>query len=150
MYANKAKGAVNRLNLRGKELILTGMVMGGGAFDIRSLKNKYVVVYYWASWNTQSAQDFAKLKELMSTHGGKLAVVCVNLDDNESHAKSFLSKSPAPGTVLFEQGGQNSRLADLYGVVVLPTLFLVDKDGKVLSHNLQMGMVEDELKRAMN
>jgi hypothetical protein len=149
MYADKAKGAVNRLSLKGRELLLTGMVMGGGAFDLRSLRGKTVIVYYWASWNGQSGADFAKLKEAVNANSGKVAVVCVNLDDKEADARALLAKAPAPGVVLHEQGGQNGRLADQYGVVVLPTLFLVDKDGKVISHNLQMGVLDQELKRVL-
>ena len=41
-------------------------------------------------------------------------------------------------------------LAEPFGIQVLPTLFLVGKDGKVISRNVQMTNLEDEVKKATN
>jgi hypothetical protein len=150
--AEQAKGALRRLELVGKELELVGTPLGGGAtFDLKTLKGKVVVVYYWASWNQQSGADFAKLKSLLGTYAAKgMEVVCVNLDDNPAAATSFLQKNPAAGVQLYEQGGLASKLAKPYGIQVLPTLFLVGKDNKVLSRTVQMTNVEDEVKKALD
>jgi hypothetical protein len=43
----------------------------------------------------------------------------------------------------------DSTLAAQYGIWVLPDLFLVDKDGKVLSRTVQVGTLEDELKKRL-
>ena len=51
---------------------------------------------------------------------------------------------------LFVPGGLESPLATQYGVMVLPNLFLVGKDGKVISRSVQTGTVEDELKKLLN
>ena len=42
-----------------------------------------------------------------------------------------------------------SPLAVQYGVMVLPNLFLVGRDGKVVSHTVQMSGLEDEIKKLM-
>ncbi len=150
-HAAMARGAVSRLTLDGKEIALTGSVLGGGAsFDIKTLKGKVVAVYYWASWNQQCAQDFTKLKALQTSLGAKgLEIVCVNLDNTGAEATAFLQKSPAPGTHVHEDGGLNSKLAETYGIRVLPTLFLVGKDGKVISRTVQINALEDEVNKAM-
>src|SRR5262249_36712868 len=123
----RARGVLNRLSLDGKELNLAGATLGSGApFDIKSLKGKVVVVYYWASWNQQSASDFSKMKTLMTTYASKgMEVVGVNLDDTPALAAEFLTKNPAPGTHLHEPGALGSKLAEPYGIQVLPMMFLV-------------------------
>jgi hypothetical protein len=62
-------------------------------------------------------------------------------------AKSFLSKNPAPGVHLYQSGGLEGKMATQYGVLVLPAMFIVGKDGKCLSRNAQIGTLEEEIKK---
>jgi thiol-disulfide isomerase/thioredoxin len=147
----KAAGAARRLELEGKALKLSGPTLAdGNSFDVDQLGGKVVVVYYWASWNSQCAGDFAKMKQLLETYGSKgVALVCVNLDNAPEEARKYLASSPAPGTHLFQAGGLEGKLATDYGVMVLPTVFLVGKDGKVVSRNTQVANLEDDLKKLL-
>lgn len=149
--ARKAKGAIYRLEIEGKELDLSGTLLGtNAAFSTAPLKGKLIVVYFWASWNQQSAGDFTKLKTLMDTYGAKgLEVVCVNLDASAAEASQFLQQNPAPGKQLYETGGLNGKLAETYGIQVLPCMFVVGREGKVQSRTVQMGNLEDEIKKGM-
>jgi hypothetical protein len=151
--AAKAQGALRRLDLEGKPLLLTGPILGGGNFNVSQLLGKTVVVYYWASWNKdRCVGDFATLKLLLDTYANKgLALVCINLDNTAEEANNFLQRSPAPGVHLFQPGGLESPLATQYGVMVLPNLFLVDKQGNVISRSIQqVSSLEDELKKRLN
>jgi hypothetical protein len=148
--AGKAQGAMRRLELEGKPLDLTGTLLDGNPFNLGQLNGKVVVVYYWSSRNKERCvADFATLKLLLDTYGSRgLALVTVNLDDSAEQASAFLQRSPAPGYHLFQPGGLESPLATQYGVMVLPQLFLVDKDGKVVSRTIQqVNGLEDELKK---
>jgi hypothetical protein len=149
-FAGKARGALRRLDLEGKPLELTGSLLGGGSFSLAQLQGKVVVVYYWASWNQQCVGDFAKLKLLLDTYGSKgLALASVNLDNTAEEAISFLRRVQAPGMHLHMPGGLESKPATDYGVLVLPNLFLVDKNGHVLSRTVQVNNLEDELKKLL-
>jgi hypothetical protein len=148
--AAKARGAVRRLESVGHEFELTGPMLSGGAFDMSRMRGKVVVVYYWASWNQQSVGDFARLKQMLDAHGKKgFELVCVNLDNSAEEANGYLARSPAPGTHLHQAGSLESKLAMDYGIMVLPHLFLVGKDGKVVSRTVQIGNLEDEVKKLL-
>ena len=126
--AAKAEGAIARLGLEGQPLRLAGPKLDDSnvAYDVAEAQGKVVVVYYWASWNSQTASDFTKLKAMMDTQGSKgVELVCVNLDNTAKEAHDFLAHAPAPGVHLFQAGGLESKLATEYGVMVLPNLFLV-------------------------
>jgi thiol-disulfide isomerase/thioredoxin len=146
--AVKARGALRRLDLEGKPLELNGPMLQGGAFNVGQVQGKVVVVYYWASWNQQCLGDFAKLKLLLDANKD-VQLVCVNLDNTAAEATAFLQRSPAPGVHLFVPGGLESPLATQYGVMVLPNLFLVGKDGKVISRTVQVNNLEEEVKKAL-
>jgi hypothetical protein len=146
--AAKAQGALRRLELEGKEMMLSGPTAGGETFNLANLRGKVVIVYYWASWNQQSVGDFARLKVLLNNYAAKgVELVCVNLDNAPPEAGATTERPP--GVQLYQPNGLDSPLAVQYGVMVLPQMFLVGKDGKVVSRTVQIGTVEDEIKKQL-
>ncbi|HLJ96761.1 MAG TPA: hypothetical protein VKU02_26545 [Gemmataceae bacterium] len=149
--AAKARGALRRLEIEGKPMELAGTQLDGSPFNLASLRGKMVVVYYWGGLNKERCVgDFATLKLLLDSYGGRLALVCVNLDNTADEAKAFLQRVPAPGIHLFQPGGLEGPLATQYGILFPPFLLLVDKDGKVLSRTVQqVSSLDGELKKHM-
>ncbi len=151
--AEKCKGAVRRLDLPGKKLELTAPQLGTGApFDVNSVKDKLVVVYYWASYCSQCVGDFARLNKLAEQNPGKFELVCVDLDDTPEQAIAHLKSSPVKGIHVYQpppknSGGMSSPLALQYGINGLPTVFLIGRDGRVLNRAMQVGDLENELKK---
>jgi thiol-disulfide isomerase/thioredoxin len=145
----KGAGAVRRLGLEGQPLKLAAPTLADPNVpgDIEQLRGKIAVVYYWASWNSQCPGDFTKLKALLEANKD-VGLVLVNLDDKAEAARTFLTKTPAPaGLQLHQDLGLEARLATDYGILNLPTLFLVGKDGKVVSTHVQVATLEDEIKK---
>lgn len=147
--ARKAEGSTARLELEGKSLKLSGPMLNDPniSFDADQAKGKVVLVYYWASYGNENNRDFGKLKQILDAHAGKVALVCVNLDNTADEARTYLRATPAPGTHLHQDGGLESKMATDYGIQVLPTIFVVGKDGKVVSRNGQIANLEDEVKK---
>jgi len=145
----KADGAIRRLTCEGKVFDLASKTLGtGNPFDVKGLKGKIILVYYWASWNTQCVADFAKIKQLLTVYGPKgVELICVNLDNNAADAIKFLQTTPVAGTHLYETGGQDSPPAVNYGIMVLPHMFVLDTEGKVVSRNAQVATLEEEFKK---
>jgi thiol-disulfide isomerase/thioredoxin len=147
--ADKAAGAIKRLESEGQSLKIAAPTLNdpNKAFDIDQFKGKVVVVYYWASWNSQCANDFTKLKQLVDANKG-VELLCVNLDTRGEEAKAFLMRhGEVPGVHLYQPGGQESKLATDYGIMSLPHLFLVNRDGTVASRTVQVNNLEDEIKK---
>ncbi len=152
--ADKCQGAVRRLELPGKKMELIAPQLGSGTpFDVSSVKDKLVVVYYWASNCSQCVGDFARLNKAYDTNPGKMELVCVNLDDTAEQAQAYLKATPVRGVHLYQPpakgaGGMSSPLALQYGINGLPTVFLIGRDGRVVSRSMQVSDLEAELKKA--
>jgi hypothetical protein len=50
-----------------------------------------------------------------------------------------------PWPQIFEKGGLDSRLADEFGIISQPTMFLVDRDGMVLNQKIHSVSVLEAL-----
>ncbi len=155
--AEHAKGCVARLNLLGKEMKLTAPLLNdpNRLFDVSQLKGKVVIVHYWASYGDQYIDDFAKMKRLLDAVATKqnVELVSINLDADAAKAKEAVRKANAPGIHLFQappnnaSGVSSSPLATQYGIHILPTVFMIDRTGRVSNRSLQVGDIETELKK---
>lgn len=150
-YAAKAHGAVKRLTCNGQPFELTGTILGsGGQFSTSQIAGKPTIVYYWASWGRDVSGELKQLAELAKTHAAKgLQIVTVNLDDEPGAAVAAINAAQVPGTHLYMPGGlDRSPLAVAYGIQMVPHVFLVDREGKVINRNAQTGPVlRDEVEK---
>ncbi len=109
--ADKANGALTRLDLEGKALELSAPTAAGTPFAVSGLRDKVVIVYFWMS-NQGVDAEFAKLKSLSETYGSKgLELVTVNLDNNAEEAAAAVKKVTLPGAHLVA-GGMEGKLSN--------------------------------------
>jgi thiol-disulfide isomerase/thioredoxin len=152
--APMAKGAIKRMELNGKPMELAGPTLQGTPFNVAKLNGKVVVVYYWASNIKACVGDFAMLKQMHAAYAAKgFEIVTVSLDETQPAATGFLASNPLTGTHLFqatEQArGLDSPLAIQYGIIGVPTIFLVGKDGRVIDRSIQINELEEAVKKAL-
>ena len=144
--AKKARGAARRLESVGKPLALSGTAIDGKSVAIESLRGRPVLVHYWATWCEPCKVDIAQIRELYGKYGPKkFAVVGIALDSNKAELAKFLAAKPIPWPQLHESGGLDGRLAEELGVLTLPTMILIDADGKVVDRNLVITDLEKKL-----
>ena len=149
--AVKAEGAIRRLSLEGSLMQVVAPLLKDAStpFDIDQMKGKVVVVYYWASWNGQAVSDFAKLKVIADANPKEVEILSVNLDSTIEEARAFVAKNSPVGTHLYQPGGLDSKPATQYGITVLPSLFVVGKDGKCVNKSAQVSTVDEEVKKLL-
>ncbi|MCS7239197.1 MAG: redoxin family protein [Thermoguttaceae bacterium] len=146
--AVKARGALRRLGMVGQPFRLRGSTANGQPFDIAQLQGKVVLVYYWASWCEPCRADLATLKDLLARFGRYgFTIVGVNLDNNPEAMQQFIQEYQVNWPQLYEPGGLESSLANDLGIVTVPTLILIDQQGRVVHRNLQTATLESELRR---
>ena len=146
-----AAGAIRRLESVGREVELEGTTILGKPFRLSSLRGKPVVLHYWATWCEPCKQDMKQLRRLQASYQrAGLQVVGVNVDLTKQEAQRYLQQSQVPWIQLFEPGGlEGSRLARTFGVQTLPTMMLIDSQGKVVRHNVRAAELQTEIDRIL-
>lgn len=146
--AQKAAGAVHRLKSPGQSIQLRGTALQGGTVDLAAYRGKVVLIQYWSTWCEPCKEDMAKIKDLYARYGQRgFDVIGVNLDKSAATAQQFLAANRYPWKHLYDEGGLDGRLANDMGVMTLPLMLLVDKQGKVVNRNVSSADLPAELQR---
>ncbi len=136
--SKKAGGAVRRLDLVGKSLAVKGQGLKSESVDSAQYTGKTLLFVFWATWAGPFKTELPELvKVYQKYHDKGLEVIGINLDNERGEADAFLKAHQVSWPEIFEGGGMESRLAIEYGIISVPTMFLVDADGKVVSRSLR-------------
>jgi thiol-disulfide isomerase/thioredoxin len=145
-HASKAAGAKTRLESVGKTISLYGPTLDGKTISLNQYAGRTVLIHYWATWCEPCKQDMTLLRQLQAKYAKQgFALIGVNLDSDRATAVSYLQRSALHWPQLYEPGGLDSRLATDLGILTLPTMILVGKDGKVLNRNIHAAELDEEL-----
>ena len=136
--AKKAAGSLRRLELVGKTLDLKGTGLQNEVIDAAQYRGKTVLVVFWANWATPFKTELPELKKIAAKYRDRgLEVIGVNLDNERAEVDAFLKENALSWPQIFEGGGLEGRLAVEYGITSVPTMFLADKQGKVVNRNIR-------------
>lgn len=142
----RAAGALRRLDLKGKPLVLSGPGVDGGAVDLRSYRGKTVLVVFWASEYKVCEEDLPQLRALYQEYrprGFEILGVC--LDSQKETIKPFMTQHRMTWGQIYQPGGLNAPAAMNFGIVSLPTMFLVNGEGVVVNRNATVQDVKTAL-----
>jgi peroxiredoxin len=148
--APKAIGAKRRLESVGKTIPLAGKTLDGKPIDLAQAKGRIVLIHYWATWANPCLPDLATIKSLLSKYNKDgFYAIGVNLDNDAKAATDYVRKENLGWPQLYDQAGLDGPLAANLGVLTLPTMLLVGKDGRVINRSVNAAELEAELKKLL-
>ena len=135
--AARARGALRRLTLKGQQLVLSGNQLGGQQkIDLRAYQGKVVAVLFWATWCKPCTEDLPQIQEMYRVYQREgFEVLGVNLDAPGAPIQQYIKQFSVPWPHIHEEGALESRPAVEFGIISLPTIFLIDRKGTVISAN---------------
>ncbi len=130
----RAAGALVRLDLKGKRLLLTGKGLANTTIRSDSYRGKVLLVVYWATWCKPCTEELPALQALYQQYRSRgLEILGVNLDLNRTSVPAFVATHRVTWPHLHEPGGLDSRLARQLGILSLPTMILINRQGTVVN-----------------
>lgn len=136
-YGDQLAGSARRLGLLGNPIDLEGQLIDGSKFDWESYRGKVVLVDFWATWCGPCIAEAPNVRQQYDLyHELGFEVVGISLDTKKNALEAYIKKEGVPWVNLYEDGaGWKHPMAVKYGVKAIPTVMLIDREGKVVSLN---------------
>ena len=106
----------------------------GESFSLEQARaeGKVVVMAFWASWCGPCRRELPALKELEAKlSGAPIEILLVNVDKEASDARRFLRQVGLNDSDLTVAMDNEAVALGSYGVMSMPTTFLIDRNGTV-------------------
>lgn len=114
----------------------------GKIFRLAETKGKVVILDFWATWCPPCQESVPHLVELQEKYGDQgLQIVGISLDHRGRRVvEPFAKRFKVNYKILV--GDYRQVVEDYGGIFGIPTLFVIDREGKVVAHFI--GYVERE------
>jgi thiol-disulfide isomerase/thioredoxin len=122
----------------GKNIDFTLPDKDGKEFKLSSLKGKYVLIDFWASWCVPCrAENPYLLKAYNELKSKNFEIVGVSLDDKKAAWLQAVQSDQMPWTQVSDVKGFKTEVAVRFGITAIPQNVLLDPQGKVIAKDLR-------------
>lgn len=114
-----------------------GKSRDGKQLTLEQHRGRIVVVTFWASWCTYCLKELPVLDSLQRHAGQLLQVVAVNVKDTPEDYRVMMRQMK--GYSILQSRDSDGSIADTYAVRGYPSLWIIDREGRIAAHHSGYG-----------
>lgn len=134
-YAQVSQALQSMLNKPsiGSSPEFSGTTVEGTSISLDDYKGKVVLLDFWATWCPPCIESLPELKQVYQKyHKEGFEIIGISLDRSIEPLTEFIDEENLDWVHVFDDD-QASSLADQFSVTSIPSLFLLDQDGKIVA-----------------
>jgi peroxiredoxin len=129
---------------------ITLMTPEGKPFSLSSLRGKYVLVDFWASWCRPCRAENPNVVRVYNKYKERgFEILGVSLDRSKDAWVKAIEKDGLTWPHISDLKFWQSAAAQTYGVSAIPYTVLVDPEGKIIAQNLRGASLERKLEELL-
>jgi thiol-disulfide isomerase/thioredoxin len=122
--------------------------VNGKAVSLKSLRGKYVLIDFWASWCKPCRAENPNNVEMYKKYNNKgFEIFGVSLDSYKDSWLKAIKDDNLTWTHVSDLGGWENAAAKMYGIKSIPATLFIDKDGKIIAKNLRGSALKVKLEQ---
>ncbi len=125
--------------------------LDGKPISIEAYRGKVVLVDFWAVWCGPCIAEMPNVKKVYEKYKDKgFDIIGISLDNDETSLRDFLKENDIPWRQVFSGEGWDSPVSRQYGIYSIPNMWLIDKEGKLISNSARGEKLESMVVKALN
>lgn len=146
---NILRNQLKRYDNVGKPFVFIALGMDGKEINLEKLRGKVVLIDFWASWCGPCMAEVPHMKELYEKYKADgFEIIGVNLDESMDVLKTTVEKHGMKWLHHFDGANPEGGWAGKYGISAIPTMWLIDKQGRLQDLNAREDL-EPKLKKLL-
>jgi thiol-disulfide isomerase/thioredoxin len=129
----RVKGLERKLDMLGKPFPMKFKAVDGREVDLEAMKGKVVLIDFWATWCAPCVAELPKVKEAYDKlHPKGFEIVGISFDEDKAELEKFVKDKQMAWPQFFDGKSWQSVFAQQYGIQGIPSMWLVNKEGKLV------------------
>jgi len=119
----------------------------GRIYDVSTLKGKWILLDFWASWCAPCRSEFPELKRVYNKYKTKkFEIVGISIEKNKDNWLKAIKSDSLNWINLIENKMGSGKIASELNIELIPTKFLINPDGKIVLKNISLNNLESFLR----
>jgi thiol-disulfide isomerase/thioredoxin len=134
-----------------KTLDMKFTAIDGTTIDLTKMRGKVILIDFWASWCSPCIAEIPHVKAMYDKYhkqGFEVIGIAMDEDSAKKRVQEILKKNKALWPQRFEgKGFSGDSYGLLYGINSLPTVWLIDKEGRIVDRNARGEKLEPLIRK---
>lgn len=105
--------------------------MDGTMIKLSDLRDKNVIINFWATWCGFCVKEMPDLQKLQETYkDDDLLILAVNVGETKEEVQKFIDENQLNLTVLLDK---DNSVSNIYGLTSFPSTLAINKKGEVIT-----------------
>jgi thiol-disulfide isomerase/thioredoxin len=120
----------------------------GKPLRVADYRGKLLLIDFWATWCPPCKDEVPNLAAAYGKYREKgFEVIGISFDYSEKEFRDFVKNMKMTWREYYDGLGWDNKVGKVYGIGAIPAMYLLDKEGKVISGNARGPRLEEILKK---
>lgn len=118
--------------------------------NLERFKGKVLLVDFWATWCPPCRAEVAPLVSVYNKYKDKgFEIIGISFDKDRAEFDKFVKENKMDWAHYYDGKYWDNEVGPTYGIQSIPTMYLLDGEGKVITTDLRDGKLEKELAKIL-